>query len=40
MFSLIYAGDFVSYHLAILNGIDPTPVDRIAFLKKELSKIR
>jgi len=40
MFSLIYAGDFVSYYLAILNGIDPTPVDRIAFLKKELSKIR
>ncbi len=40
MFSLIHAGDFVSYHLAMLNGIDPTPVERIAFLKKELSKLR
>jgi glucose/mannose-6-phosphate isomerase len=40
MFNLIYTGDFVSYYLAVLNGIDPTPVDRIAFLKKELSKIR
>lgn len=40
MFSLIYTGDFVSYYLALLNGIDPTPVERIASLKKELSKLR
>ncbi|MQY76868.1 MAG: hypothetical protein GH155_04485, partial [Spirochaeta sp.] len=25
-FCLIYIGDFVSFYLAILNGIDPTPV--------------
>ena len=36
--SLVYIGDFVSFYLAILNGIDPTPVDRIKYLKKELSK--
>ena len=38
IFSLIYIGDYVSFYLAILNKIDPTPVERIAYLKKELSK--
>ena len=38
IFSLIYIGDFISYYLAILYGIDPTPVDRITYLKKELGK--
>lgn len=38
IFSLIYTGDFVSYYLAILNKVDPTPVERIARLKKELEK--
>jgi glucose/mannose-6-phosphate isomerase len=36
--SLIYMGDFISYYLAILNNEDPTPVDEIAYLKKELAK--
>lgn len=36
--SLIYIGDFVSLYLAILNGIDPTPVKRIDYLKGELAK--
>jgi len=36
MFSLIYLGDMVSYYLAILNGINPSPVDCIENLKKEL----
>ena len=40
MFNLINTGDFVSCYLAILNGVDPTPVERIAYLKKELSKFR
>lgn len=39
IFSLIYIGDFISYYLAILYGIDPTPVDRVAYLKKKLAKI-
>ncbi len=38
IFSLIYIGDFISFYLAILYGIDPTPVDRIAYLKKRLAK--
>lgn len=38
IFSLIYIGDFVSFYLAILYGIDPTPVERVAYLKKELAK--
>jgi glucose/mannose-6-phosphate isomerase len=39
MFSLIYLGDWTSYYLAILNGIDPTPVKVIDYLKNELGKI-
>ena len=35
-FSLIYAGDYTSFYLAILNGEDPTPVKRIDYLKKRL----
>lgn len=36
--SLVYIGDFASYYLAILNKEDPTPVDEITYLKKELAK--
>lgn len=38
IFSLIYIGDFVSFYLAIQNGVDPTPVDNVTYLKKELAK--
>lgn len=38
MFSLIQLGDFVSYYLAILNSVDPTPVDAIEKLKQALAK--
>ncbi|MCM8797252.1 MAG: bifunctional phosphoglucose/phosphomannose isomerase [Candidatus Omnitrophica bacterium] len=38
IFSLVYTGDFVSYYLAILYGIDPTPVDRVTYLKNQLAK--
>jgi glucose/mannose-6-phosphate isomerase len=37
--STIYLGDFVSCYLAFLRGVDPTPVDIITKLKKELGKI-
>jgi len=40
IFSLIYIGDFISYYLAILYGIDPTPVDRVTYLKKRLSEAK
>ncbi|MGA2622965.1 MAG: bifunctional phosphoglucose/phosphomannose isomerase [Bacteroidota bacterium] len=39
IFSLIYLGDWTSYYLAILNGIDPTPVRVIDYLKNELAKV-
>ncbi|MFH1858635.1 MAG: SIS domain-containing protein, partial [Candidatus Omnitrophota bacterium] len=38
LFSLIYIGDFVSFYLGILNRVDPTPVERIERLKKELAR--
>jgi glucose/mannose-6-phosphate isomerase len=38
VFSLVYAGDWVSYYLAILNNEDPTPVRVIDYLKGELAK--
>ena len=39
IFSLIYLGDWVSFYLAILNGIDPTPIANINYLKKALDEI-
>ncbi|MDI6870128.1 MAG: bifunctional phosphoglucose/phosphomannose isomerase [Bacillota bacterium] len=39
LFSLIYHGDFTSYYLALLNGVDPTPVKVIDYLKGELAKV-
>ncbi len=38
LFYLICFGDWVSYWLAKVKNIDPTPVERIDWLKKELSK--
>jgi glucose/mannose-6-phosphate isomerase len=38
MLSLIHFGDYVSYYLAMLNGVDPTPVETIAFLKQRLAE--
>lgn len=37
IFNLIYLGDWVTYHLALLNNADPTPVDAITYLKEKLS---
>ena len=39
IFSLVYIGDFVSFYLAILNKEDPTPVEKINYLKEELGKV-
>ncbi len=38
IFSLIYIGDFISFYLAILYGIDPAPTERIDYLKQELAR--
>jgi glucose/mannose-6-phosphate isomerase len=35
--SAIYTGDFVSYYLALLNGVDPSPVPPIERLKERLA---
>ena len=37
LFSLLYTGDFTSYYLALLRGVDPTPVDAIDRLKERLA---
>lgn len=33
----IYLGDFVSYYLAMLNAVDPTPIEPIQKLKEQLA---
>jgi glucose/mannose-6-phosphate isomerase len=38
MFSVIQWGDFASFYLAMLNDVDPTPVEAIDHLKRELSE--
>lgn len=35
LFSLIQHGDWVSFYLAILNGVDPTPIAAIDYLKSK-----
>ncbi len=37
MMGLILFGDYVSFYLALLNRVDPTPVNVIDFLKKSLA---
>ena len=39
IFDLIYLGDWVSFYLAILNEVNPTPVEAISYLKNELGKL-
>jgi glucose/mannose-6-phosphate isomerase len=39
MLSLILFGDYVSYYLALLYQVDPTPVTAIAYLKQRLSEV-
>jgi glucose/mannose-6-phosphate isomerase len=36
--SLVLLGDYISYYLAILNEVDPTPIEAIERLKLELRK--
>jgi len=38
LFSLIIYGDFLSVYLALLQGLDPTPVETIARLKREMAR--
>ena len=36
--SLVLFGDYISYYLAMLYQIDPTPVKAIDYLKEQLAK--
>jgi len=38
MLSPLHFGDYVSFYLAMLNGVDPTPVETITFLKHRLAE--
>lgn len=38
IFSLVYIGDFISFYLAILYGVDPAPTERIDYLKNKLQQ--
>jgi len=38
MLSLIHFNDYASFYLAMLNGVDPTTVETIAFLKQRLAE--
>ena len=40
MLSLIFIGDLTSVYLAVMNEVDPTPVDIIETLKKEIGLLR
>ncbi len=40
LLSLLYLGDWTSYYLALLNGVDPTPVPIIQELKQRLAQRR
>ncbi|NPV59718.1 MAG: bifunctional phosphoglucose/phosphomannose isomerase [Actinobacteria bacterium] len=37
LFSAVHLGDFVSAYLALLNGVDPTPVEVITLLKERMA---
>ncbi len=37
--SALYTGDITSVYLALLSGVDPTPVEKIGKLKAELAKL-
>jgi glucose/mannose-6-phosphate isomerase len=38
MMSTVILGDYVSYYLALLNDVDPSPVKAIDYLKGRLSE--
>lgn len=40
LMSLVFLGDWVSYYLALLYETDPTPVEAIEYLKKQMREVR
>jgi glucose/mannose-6-phosphate isomerase len=39
IFSIVQVADFTSYYMALKNGVDPTPIKAIDYLKENLSKM-
>ena len=39
LLSLVLFGDYVSYYLALLYRIDPSPVETINYLKEQLARL-
>jgi len=39
MFSLVHLGDYVSLYLAVLNGVDPSEMSAVAYLKRRLAEV-
>ncbi len=39
LFSTMFLGDFVTTYLALLNGVDPVPVDSISELKERMARV-
>lgn len=37
LFSLVYLGDFITLYLALIKGVDPTPVEVIDLLKRKMA---
>jgi glucose/mannose-6-phosphate isomerase len=38
MLSTILVGDFASVYLAMLRGVDPTPVDTVSVMKEKIER--
>ena len=38
LFTTVHFGDYIAYYLAIANGVDPSPVPQIDYLKEQLSQ--
>lgn len=38
LFMIVAFGDYVSYYMALLNGVDPTPVEIVQYFKDQLKK--
>ena len=37
-FEVLLLGSYVSFYLALLNNLDPSPIPRVDYFKKELAK--
>ena len=38
LFTSLHYGDYAAYYLAIANGVDPSPIPQIDYLKQQLGR--